>query len=151
MTSANDLRILDADELDSRLAETQQELFNLRFQRVTGQLDNTARLKQLRREVARMMTIAREREIAEAEGEEAGGPTPARGPERAPAARARLAASDIAAAEAAPLRVPERVEADEPDEVEVTDEHVTDEDVTDEDGSEDGAPEAEDDEPEETP
>ncbi|MBO0714164.1 MAG: 50S ribosomal protein L29, partial [Acidimicrobiales bacterium] len=49
MTSPNDLRILDTDELESRLAETQQELFNLRFQRVTGQLDNTARLRELRR------------------------------------------------------------------------------------------------------
>jgi large subunit ribosomal protein L29 len=68
MTSPADLRALDDDELHVRLAETQEELFNLRFQRVTGQLDNTARLRQLRREIARVKTIQREREIAEALG-----------------------------------------------------------------------------------
>jgi large subunit ribosomal protein L29 len=77
MTSATDLRVLESDELESRLAGTQQELFNLRFQRVTGQLDNTARIRQLRREVARMKTILREREIADTEESEIAGVTPA--------------------------------------------------------------------------
>lgn len=137
MTSANDLRILDTDELESRLAETRQELFNLRFQRVTGQLDNTARLRELRREVARMKTIAREREIAEAEGEEAAPPAPAR-PAQAPPTPGRLDPSVVADAEAPPLPVAERVEADEADE-------LPDEDEPEEDAS------AEDDEPEEAP
>ncbi|HET6794062.1 MAG TPA: 50S ribosomal protein L29 [Acidimicrobiales bacterium] len=66
-----ELRAMDPDELDSRLAEAREELFNLRFQVVTGQLDNTARINQVRRQVARIITIQREREIAEAEALEA--------------------------------------------------------------------------------
>ena len=54
-------------ELLERLGETRTELFNLRFQHATGQLDNYARLGQVRREVARLMTEVREREIAAAE------------------------------------------------------------------------------------
>ena len=58
---------LSDDELIDRLAETKQELFNLRFQHVTGQLDNYARLRQLKREIARLHTELRAREIAAAE------------------------------------------------------------------------------------
>jgi len=65
--TTRDLRDLPTDELETKLAETRQELFNLRFQHVTGQLDNSARLGQLRREVARLATILREQEIAAAE------------------------------------------------------------------------------------
>ena len=50
------------DELQHRLAETRQELFNLRFQGVTGALENTARLKLAKREIARILTIRNERE-----------------------------------------------------------------------------------------
>jgi large subunit ribosomal protein L29 len=50
------------DELDHRLAETRQELFNLRFQGATGALENTARLKLAKREIARILTIRTERE-----------------------------------------------------------------------------------------
>ena len=60
----------DADLLE-RLDEQRQELFNLRFQHVTGQLDNYARLGQLRRDIARLHTELREREIAAAEALEA--------------------------------------------------------------------------------
>jgi large subunit ribosomal protein L29 len=49
------------DELDSRLADTRKELFNLRFQSATGQLENTARLKLARREIARILTLQYER------------------------------------------------------------------------------------------
>jgi large subunit ribosomal protein L29 len=56
------------EELISRLAESRRELLNLRFQLATGQLDNSARIGQVRREVARILTVLREREIAEAEG-----------------------------------------------------------------------------------
>ena len=62
-----DLRDLDDLELIERLGETKQELFNLRFQHVTGQLDNSARLSQLRKDVARINTELRAREIAAAE------------------------------------------------------------------------------------
>ena len=50
------------DQLEHRLAETRQELFNLRFQGVTGALENTARLKLAKREIARILTVRTERE-----------------------------------------------------------------------------------------
>ena len=62
-----ELRNMDDDELERRLVESKQELFNLRFQHVTGQLDNYARLGQLKKDVARINTLLREREIQAAE------------------------------------------------------------------------------------
>ncbi|MGH9179377.1 MAG: 50S ribosomal protein L29 [Acidimicrobiales bacterium] len=67
---SRELRDMTVDELETRLGEAKQELFNLRFQHVTGQLDNSARLGQLRRDVARMHTILREHEIAAFEAAE---------------------------------------------------------------------------------
>jgi large subunit ribosomal protein L29 len=67
MASTRELRDLDDAELETRLAESKQELFNLRFAHVTGQLDNAARLGQVRRDIARVKTLLREREIAAAE------------------------------------------------------------------------------------
>ena len=61
---ALELRELDAAELAEKLDEAKEELFNLRFQMATNQLDNTARLQQVRREVARINTVIREQEIA---------------------------------------------------------------------------------------
>ena len=61
---AAEIRDLADDQLVQRLAETKQELFNLRFQHVTGQLDNYSRLRELRREIARVNTELRAREIA---------------------------------------------------------------------------------------
>ena len=58
---AKDLRDLTDDELDARLADSRQELFNLRFQSVTGALENTARLKITKREIARILTVVHER------------------------------------------------------------------------------------------
>ena len=58
------VRDLTDDALIERLGETKQELFNLRFQHVTGQLDNYARLPELKREIARINTELRAREIA---------------------------------------------------------------------------------------
>jgi large subunit ribosomal protein L29 len=58
---AKDLRDLSNDQLIERLAETRQELFNLRFQSATGQLENTARLRLARREIARILTVQQER------------------------------------------------------------------------------------------
>ena len=58
------LRDLTDEALIERLTETKQELFNLRFQHVTGQLDNYARLQQLKRDIARVNTELRVREIA---------------------------------------------------------------------------------------
>ncbi len=59
-----DLRKLTYPELGDQLDETKEELFNLRFQLVTNQLDNTARISQVKRDVARVQTVMREQEIA---------------------------------------------------------------------------------------
>ena len=67
---AAEVRDLSEDDLITRLAEAKQELFNLRFQHVTGQLDNYARLGQLKKEIARITTLLRAREIELAEAEE---------------------------------------------------------------------------------
>ena len=58
---------MEYSELENRLDETRKELFNLRFQLATGQLDNTARLGQVRKDVARIATLMREKEIEAAE------------------------------------------------------------------------------------
>lgn len=69
---AFDLRELTADELQDRLAETKAELFNLRFQLATNQLDDASRIREVRKDVARILTVMREQEIEawrEQEGE----------------------------------------------------------------------------------
>ena len=60
---AFDLRELTAEELQERLEESKEELFNLRFQLATNQLDNTARLREVRRDIARLATVIREQEL----------------------------------------------------------------------------------------
>ena len=67
MTSAKELAELTDVELEHRLGEAKEELFNLRLQNATGQLDNTARLGQVRKDIARIETLLRGREIAAAE------------------------------------------------------------------------------------
>ncbi len=62
MAKATDLREMTDDELEHELAERRQELFNLRFQAATGAVENTARLKHAKREIARILTIRHERE-----------------------------------------------------------------------------------------
>lgn len=64
---SSEIRNLSQAEIARRLDEAHQEMFNLRFQRAIGQLKNTARLSQVRREIARLRTIMRERELAAAE------------------------------------------------------------------------------------
>ncbi len=68
MTKPEELRDLSDDELDTKLAEAKEELFNLRFQLVTGQLDNPMAIKTMRKEIARILTVIRERELAVLEG-----------------------------------------------------------------------------------
>ncbi len=58
---ARELRELTDDELEHKLVETRQELFNLRFQSATGALENAARLTHTKREIARILTIRNER------------------------------------------------------------------------------------------
>ncbi|MDT4936168.1 MAG: large subunit ribosomal protein [Pseudonocardiales bacterium] len=62
-TNSAELRELHDDELETRLREAREELFNLRFQMATGQLDNNRRLRTVRHDIARIYTILREREV----------------------------------------------------------------------------------------
>jgi len=62
-TPAAELRELSEDDLVTKLREAKAELFNLRVQGATGQLDNNRRLQVIRREIARLYTIMREREL----------------------------------------------------------------------------------------
>jgi large subunit ribosomal protein L29 len=59
--NAEDVRLKTADELLDQLTSLKKEQFNLRFQKATGQLDNTARVRQVRRDIARIKTILREK------------------------------------------------------------------------------------------
>ena len=61
---ASQLRELSDPELERRLAETRQELFNLRFQSATGALENSARVRLAKREIARILTVRRQRETS---------------------------------------------------------------------------------------
>jgi large subunit ribosomal protein L29 len=61
---ARELIDLDGDELVAKLAEAKDELFKLRFQNVTGQLDNAHRLGEVRKDIARILTVIRQRELA---------------------------------------------------------------------------------------
>src|SRR5580692_1783843 len=99
MANASDLALLDGDELAARLGDSRRELFNLRFQLATGQLDNPARMGQVRHDVARILTVLREREILEAEGAYVQPTT-----EQHESALANLAAEDAAVAAKAAAR-----------------------------------------------
>jgi large subunit ribosomal protein L29 len=71
MARSKALTDLGDTDLLERLADSREELFNLRFQNATGQLDNTSRLTTVKRDIARLMTELRAREIADAEALEA--------------------------------------------------------------------------------
>jgi len=58
---ATDVRVKTADELTDELAKLKKEQFNLRFQRATGQLENTSRVRVVRRDIARIKTVLREK------------------------------------------------------------------------------------------
>jgi large subunit ribosomal protein L29 len=68
LTRPSELRELTDDELGHRLTERRQELFNLRFQSVTGALENSARLKLTKREIARILTVQTERQASKHNG-----------------------------------------------------------------------------------
>jgi large subunit ribosomal protein L29 len=61
---AEDLRHMTIDQLDDEVLKLKKEQFNLRFQRATGQLENTARVRQVRRDIARIKTIATQKRAA---------------------------------------------------------------------------------------
>ena len=62
-TTAGELRNVDSEDLVTRLREAKEELFNLRFQAATGQLESHGRLRAVRRDIARIYTVMREREL----------------------------------------------------------------------------------------
>ncbi|MHB8894800.1 MAG: 50S ribosomal protein L29 [Candidatus Geothermincolia bacterium] len=64
MIKANELRILDEDGLRDKLRELKETLFNLRFQHATGQLDNPMKIKETRRDIAKVCTVMTEREFS---------------------------------------------------------------------------------------
>jgi large subunit ribosomal protein L29 len=63
VTTASELRGLSGDDLAQKLLEAKEELFNLRFQAATGQLESHGRLRAVRRDIARIYTVLREREL----------------------------------------------------------------------------------------
>ena len=67
MTAVAKFRDLTLDQLDDELAKLKKEQFNLRFQRASGQLENIARVRVVRRDIARVMTVARQKRVAGAE------------------------------------------------------------------------------------
>ncbi len=64
---AADAKVLSLDQLDDELAKLKKEQFNLRFQKASGQLENTSRVRQVRRDIARVMTIARSKRAGSAQ------------------------------------------------------------------------------------
>lgn len=63
--NVSELREMDGDELTETLADAKEELFNLRFQLATNQLDNTSGFRRVKRDIARIRTVQRERETEE--------------------------------------------------------------------------------------
>ena len=61
---AEEFRAMTADQLDEELAKLKKEQFNLRFQKATGQLENTARVTELRKDIARIKTLQRSKAVA---------------------------------------------------------------------------------------
>ena len=62
---AHDVRAMTPDQLDEHIAKLKKEQFNLRFQRATGQLENTSRVREVRRDVARIKTVQSQRRRGE--------------------------------------------------------------------------------------
>ena len=77
---ASDARVMTIDQLDDEVLKLKKEQFNLRFQRATGQLENTSRVREVRRDIARMKTVSRQKRAAE---------TPADAAKRAPRRQSR--------------------------------------------------------------
>ena len=74
-TNASEMRELNDEELVLRLRESKEELFNLRFQMATGQMDNNRRLRTVRHDIARIYTVVRERELGIRSNPDASGST----------------------------------------------------------------------------
>jgi large subunit ribosomal protein L29 len=64
MIKTTDIRAMSADQIDDEVLKLKKERFNLRFQRATGQLENTARVREVRRDIARLKTVAQQKRAA---------------------------------------------------------------------------------------
>jgi large subunit ribosomal protein L29 len=62
---ASDVRVMTVDQIDDEVLKLKKEQFNLRFQRATGQLENTSRVREVRRDIARLKTVARQKRAPE--------------------------------------------------------------------------------------
>jgi large subunit ribosomal protein L29 len=89
----DDLRAMTVDQLDDEVLKLKKERFNLRFQRATGQLENTARVRQVRRDIARIKTIVAQKRSDRQPS------APAAAPQKKPAAKPKRAARSKAKAE----------------------------------------------------
>jgi large subunit ribosomal protein L29 len=65
MLKTGDLKMMTVDQLDDELIKLKKEQFNLRFQRATGQLENTSRVREVRRDIARIRTVAQQKRAAQ--------------------------------------------------------------------------------------
>jgi large subunit ribosomal protein L29 len=65
MMKADDIRAMTVDQLDDEVLKLKKEQFNLRFQRATGQLENTSRVREVRRDIARIRTVAQQKRAAQ--------------------------------------------------------------------------------------
>jgi large subunit ribosomal protein L29 len=72
VTTAGELRNIDTEDLVTKLREAKEELFNLRFQSATGQLESHGRLRAVKKDIARIYTVMRERELGITDEPEAG-------------------------------------------------------------------------------
>jgi len=64
MIKTADIRAMTVDQIDDEVLKLKKEQFNLRFQRATGQLENTARVREVRRDIARLKTVAQQKRVA---------------------------------------------------------------------------------------
>ncbi len=92
MGKAEDFRGMTVDELDDQVLKLKKEQFNLRFQRATGQLENTSRVRQVRRDIARIKTIARQTRSGQTRPAAKAKPAPKAKPAAKPAAKPKRAA-----------------------------------------------------------
>lgn len=131
MVAISELRELDEEELEGRLNEYRRELLNLRFQLGTGALDNVSRVSQVRKDVARVLTVLRDRDLAEVEGREPVRATIETLPRRRPR-KAAPAEEELPDDEAEELDDDEVEELEDLDELDEMAELGEDEDVLDE-------------------
>ena len=94
---ASDVRVMTVDQIDDEVLKLKKEQFNLRFQRATGQLENTSRVREVRRDIARLKTIMRQKRLGDqpttaAAPEAAAKPKSRSTAKRAPRAKAKSAA-----------------------------------------------------------